>query len=280
IDRKVGKTNFAKRFSKSTRVLMIIIVVVGSIIPWIYLDHRLGFIVFILQMILLIVYSSPPIRLKNFSVLSVITDAFYSSLLPSIIAVLLFVPISMNLIHYNYGLSLLLIVMFFRGLRNILIHHIKDIENDKNSNSGNFAVKYGSNTTIKLLKVITLIESFVYIIFLIYFTYFCNIWFVVLIPISLLYFVSKRFDSANKSNLVTDHMQILNDLYEDIFPLFILILLAFFDNYFIILLIIHLILFRNKMLIFLLHLIFIRIAYGIIYRKSCGLINRICKTNF
>lgn len=274
IDRKVRKINFVRRFSKSTRVLMIIIVVVGSIIPWIYLNHRLGFIIFIFQMILLIVYSSPPIRLKNFPVLSVITDAFYSSFLPSIIAVLLFVPVLLNLNHYNYGLSLLLIVMFFRGLRNILIHHIIDSRYDKHINTGNFALKFGIKKSMSIIKIIVIIEisTFAIILFQIpapFFEY--SIYF---LTFALLYFIFKIYDVKNKDKNKLDKIQFLNDFYEDLIPLFILILLCMQDYRYLLLLVVHIIIFRNKVISFL----FVKIMYGIIFRKSCGLINRIFGT--
>jgi 4-hydroxybenzoate polyprenyltransferase len=279
VDKKAGKRNFAADLSNPLRYSLLFILIIIAILPWFFLNntHNVKYI-FLLQVILLFLYSFPYTRFKDKYLLGIVSDALYSSLLPSIIAILLFFE---NWQSFKIVLFIIYLgILFLRGLRNILIHQIFDMQNDSAAKINTFVIKFGKSFSIKLIKISVICEvlSFLLPIFIIpvpfvhYYLY--------LLLFSVIYYMFKLLDKKNKEKNTLHKIQFVNDIYEDIIPLFLLILLTINDYRFGVILVLHVLLFNNKVVRFIILTLFVTLLYGIVFRKTCGIINRVFKTNF
>jgi 4-hydroxybenzoate polyprenyltransferase len=267
-DKKADKPNFAAKLSVYKRYLVLILLIVFAVSPWFFLKNiHIAKYFYFLQIILLFAYSLPYIRLKSKIFAAVLTDALYSSLLPALIALFLF---TQGILVFEIIRLFILysIILFFRGLRNILSHQIADAENDQKAGIATFALRYGKDNSLKVSHGFVIAESIGIIAFTILISLEISYWLSLIIPAFLIYFVLKRFEikNINKSKFI--FTQIINDFYEDILPLIFLILLSFNDYYFVIILIIHLVLFKNKFLYTLVYSFLCKsLFYAFIYRK-------------
>lgn len=260
-DTKVNKQNFSVKLNPSIRYILLISTLMFSIIPWFFIKNSYPAILFFaLQLSLLFLYSVKPFRLKQYTFPAIISDALYSSFVPTLIALFLFD----FKIHLLPNVFICVITLFFlRGLRNIINHQIIDIENDKKSEINTFAVKNGKELTTKICVRIFWIELMGIAIFVYFLAFSLSYWAALIFPVFILYFLLKRMDVKNKTETNLFFTQILNDFYEDFLPLLFLVLLCIHDNWFFLILLIHLLLFQNKFIsYFSYHFLFV-----LIYRK-------------
>ncbi len=275
-DIKKGKLNSLGLLPKHKQVIIIVFSLCLAITPIIYLKLSLiSNILICFQYILLFLYSVPPFRFKNNTYVSTIFDSLYSGLIFILAILLSDIEIS-HIVFDSIPLVVFIpLLFFFRGFRNILNHHIKDSPYDMVLNTANFALKFGNKITMAIIKTILVFEI-IFVFGVLLFIPFPFIKFAIgFILISLIYFVLKLFDIKNRDKNTLDKIQLINDFYEDLLPLFFLILLSLNDMKFLLVLTIHLLLFRNKFV----SLLLVKLIYGIVFRKSCGLINRIFGTN-
>ncbi len=137
-DTKAGKKNFLA--GKPTPLVILFFLLSGSLMlwPWGYFENnRYSGTMVITELVLFIIYSAPPIRLKERGVWGLIIDALYAHALPVV------------LISYTYSLEgnkvfplapvfLLFIWQMLNGIRNILLHQADDMQTDKKTNVKNF----------------------------------------------------------------------------------------------------------------------------------------------
>ncbi len=144
-DRKVGKTNLVDGIGKPWRPLIFIGLLAITLFPWfVYFETdkwSVGLIC--LQFFLQLAYPFPPIRLKNYPVAAIITDAMYAFVVPAILAWHTFdLTSEMNgndgqLVHFGF-LGLWMLAM---GARHIINHHVADKENDRIAGTPNLALQ-------------------------------------------------------------------------------------------------------------------------------------------
>lgn len=234
-DIKAGKNNFSKDLTIMVKTAYIIIFLVIVLLPWFFLPVSfLNFGLFILQLLLLAVYSMPPFRLKRFVITSVITDALYNSVI--MVFVIIFTIHEFNRIvidNEKVILALLFISLFLKGFRGILLHQLADRKNDREANFNTFVLQYGPLTTsniinkilvpLELLSIIILVIlvnkyipglSWLFLIFLIYKSLKLRFW-----NISDIIRWDYKF-----YRFMFQH--VLNDLYEEWIPLYLLIFLT------------------------------------------------------
>lgn len=275
-DLKAGKPNAMAALSKYLQWFILLVGVAAAILPWFFLNNStLSWVLFVLQLLLLIIYSVPPVRLKKNMYFSLILDCLYSGLI--FIAAILFSQ-NLSIASMKYPEILLtaaICILLCRGLRNILIHQIVDAENDSKAGLTTFVLKYGIARSLKMINAIIIVEIIGILWFVLLLSMVINTYIVFIIPLFVIYFLLKRYDVKNRNKDKIFYIQILNDFYEDFLPLCFLILLTLNHWQFGILLVFHVVLFQNKVVLLLIEKIF----YGIIYRKTLGLINILFKTN-
>lgn len=256
-DKLSQKRNYSAQLSKIWQAVLVIVSLNVAILPWLHIPFSLPAIVlFSLQLILLSAYSLPPVRLKNHISISVLVDALYSSVLPIAIAFFVFKPESMQILFIAAYLALLA-AFVLRGFRNILLHQVLDSDNDQKSGLPSFVLRHGSEKTIRIVSYrllpVELGFSFVFIgIISIH-----NIWFALLAPVYILYIATKSYNLhiLGKSLTPIQRLQLHNDFYEDVLPLVFLVLLSLANQLYIYLAVVHIVLFRNKIVFFLLGII-------------------------
>lgn len=267
-DKKAGKQNFAEKLSFKVRFFLLFFLLIFAVLPWLFMENvQIAKYIFILQFFLLIAYSIPFIRLKQRVFAAVLTDALYSSFLPALIAFFLFYR---NILEFEILIPFILfaIMLLLRGLRNIIIHQIDDAPHDRKSGISTFALKFGNVFSLKIIIAIAIAEIIGIIAFTSSFSLEISYWGAFIIPAFVLYFILKSIDAKNKNKSKLFYIKILNDFYEDIVPLTILILLSLNNYLFILLLIVHLVMFRNKFLYTLIHsFLYKSLFYAFIYRK-------------
>ncbi len=134
-------------------------IVISSIPFWLNTKIMLLLLV---QIILLTIYSCPPIRLKKSPYLAVILDSIYSGTIFFLIALLYseaFLTPKILLLTIAFGLS--------RGLRNIIFHIDKDVELDEKAGQKTIAHITSSKIIYQLQSVLFLLES-VFLLLLIF----------------------------------------------------------------------------------------------------------------
>lgn len=133
-DRVAGKANAMARFSPPVRVAVIVGFALLGAVPWLFVDldgPALAVLAGIYLMPLL--YSAPPVRLKERHLLGPLADAGNAFVLPALFTVALFAPLGPAT-----GPAPLMVVgavlwAFGFGLRAIIKHQIDDAANDRAS---------------------------------------------------------------------------------------------------------------------------------------------------
>jgi len=142
-DRKASKTNLVDSIAIIWRPFILLGLLGVTLMPWLCYfktdSWSIGLI--ITQFVLQIAYPIPPIRIKRFPIVAIITDALYAFVIPSILAWHTF-DISSNF-NYNQGqyshYVFLFLWMFALGVRHILSHHVVDRFNDEKTETPNLA---------------------------------------------------------------------------------------------------------------------------------------------
>jgi len=260
-DAAAGKPNRMAGVSRIQRILILFAGLFLAVIPWLFLRFSaIALALFILQIILLTIYAVKPFRLKEHIYASIVCDSLYSGLI--FVLVVLFSQLQQPVIQKGVILLCAVILMLLlRGIRNFLVHQVLDETNDRKSNITTYVTRYGHDLSLKIIKHVLLpaellvIAAFVILMSLI-FEYF---WLIV--PASLLYYLLKRFDIKKAENMF--HIQLINDFYEDMVPLFLLTYLTLADVRFMAIALVHILIFRNKVV----WIVGEKVIYGFIYRK-------------
>lgn len=139
-DRLVGKKNFLIGKSINQRIVFGLVSAAILIMPWMFLpSDSISYLLIFVQLLLYIIYSAPPIRLKEKGLLGVISDALYAHAVPSILAAYTY-----TLIARQKPSALFLFILFFWqfsvGVRNVLLHQLKDHQKDIESGTDTFLI--------------------------------------------------------------------------------------------------------------------------------------------
>ncbi|MCO5249507.1 MAG: UbiA family prenyltransferase [Chitinophagales bacterium] len=213
-DLKAGKKNAVSMLSKPKAIvfLLFIIFVMGlSSLPF-WREGKIIYL-FLVQLLLFIVYSCPPIRLKRNPYIAVLLDSLYSGTLFFIIALFysdVFLTPSILFLTIGFGV--------FRGLRNILYHVTKDIEVDKKAGQKTIAHIAHYQTLLTLQAILFFLEILC-LLFVVY--YASNITFAItLFGIMILlfkrnYYTHYEKKESNKERWLSE----INTIYEVWLPI-------------------------------------------------------------
>ncbi len=175
-DRKAGKPNLLLEISTFQILGILITFLVVAILPWIVyfpLD-RLGISCLIAEFSLFILYVLPPFRLKERGLLGMVTDALYAHALPAFLAVITFLALApkselhtIKTLNSTLLLGSLIFWQFCLGLRNILLHQLKDAANDRRSGLRTYVTQAGEPRANRLLaQVFAPMELLSWLLFL------------------------------------------------------------------------------------------------------------------
>lgn len=281
IDKLAGKKNIASKLNFSSTFFILLITGAVPILLWFLLKPTLLSWIFLgFHYVLLISYSLPPIRIKRFPIAAVIFDSLYSGLIFILSIVFIFPSGIYNFTNNRLFLILFILSFFLRGLRNILCHQIKEESIDRLSMQKTTVTLYGKTSVVNFIKYFIFPSEMICVLLLsavisehFHMFYLVSIFFVI-------YYAIKLLITAKKVTQPIDRITILNDFYEDFLPLAFLFYLVILDNIFIFLLLGHIIIFRNKLLSFLVKFfvvgfIFNKFLYFIYYKILVRFYHRI-----
>lgn len=247
-DALISKDNATSNLSITNLFFLFFLFFSLTFLPWFYLYFDLvSAVLLALQILLFIIYAFPPFRFKEKGIIGIITDSLYAHTIPALLATFTFYR--MNQVFRTdiiYFTCTLISWQFVLGLRNIVLHQLKDYENDNNSNTKTFVTNHGIVKSVFLVKKILL--PFEFILFLI-FCFFLSYKFHLFACLIIAYWLYKAFMERKNIHSFTYKdiaYKFLDDLYLQWLPLAVLILLCFQSIVFIPIAVLHVILFRSE----------------------------------
>lgn len=157
-DAKAGKINKLAYLPGSYQLGILLSSLALTFLPWLWLPKTILSISLIaVQIGLFLIYSMPFPRLKEHTYLSLIIDSSYAYVVPLLLSFYTFSLIA-GQPGFPLWLYLFLCAVFFIGLRNIIIHQIKDVMKDYQSGIQTIPLVAGINTTKLILKTSLLYE--------------------------------------------------------------------------------------------------------------------------
>ena len=250
-DTIAGKENTLSNAKQHTLILLLLFIISGIVASAYLLKlNKITQIIICVQLILLLLYSVPPFRLKRFKYLAVILDATYSGALFYILAII----IGSN--YHRFSIIWMYLLFFWsitKGIRNIL-HHL--IQNKKYDAALRFKTVATANNTSTLEHFIFFgllpLESILFILFLYRFYY--GKLFIILYLLYWVYIIFRKnyiipFIIKRKQTITHSMSTEINLFYEKIFPLFVFIVLCYKDVRMLILFALYLIVFFIPMVL-------------------------------
>lgn len=256
-DTATAKRNFSVHHSVYQKILICIILIGMIYLTWYCLNENIVTLVLITsQIILFLLYSIPVSRLKEMPIAGPICDSIYASVIPGVMVYLTIDnPQEISWLCIVFGVWL-----FMAGIRNIISHHIDDFTNDNISGTKTSAVALGKMKMKRLVNyIISPIEVGFFLAFLILLQ--GSIAFVAVGFVIYVIWVFNReliFVKANRHNWSPEKQDaynfiggvLLNEFYENWFPLICLMTLIWHNYILWPLLIVHIILFRSNIVEF------------------------------
>jgi 4-hydroxybenzoate polyprenyltransferase len=246
-DKLIQKQNVTYQLPVSGIISLFLFFLVLALAPWWYLPmNNWSYLLLGLQFFLFCVYAFPPFRFKERGFSGVVIDALYAHLAPALLAAHTFHLIGGQTFpdFFNF-LVLLGGWQFILGIRNILFHQLKDLNDDLQSGTRTFVTSYGEKRTEQLLKKLLLpAEVILFIVFVVFVNYFLFFF----LPAVILYWMIQRVKFRRDFRTMGYRKMVyvfLDDLYIQWVPLFILSGLVISSFQFIAITILHICIFRN-----------------------------------
>jgi len=214
--------------------------------PWFFLPaDGPSFWLIGIQLSLFLLYSCPPVRLKEKGAAGVLVDSLYAHAIPTILAAYTFFLASSISLPY-IAFALLFFWQLLSGLRNILIHQLEDTSSDLSSGTQTFAGTTDTKKILQILQVVILLELAFCLAFFSLLTVGEHLFAVCIAAVFVLCFRSSfwyiHLTQEELPDLPLRYFP--NNVYEKWLPAIYLILLSFSNGYFIILLVLHITLFN------------------------------------
>lgn len=248
-DKKAGKHNKLGEYSLLVKILILLFLLVISFGPWFYLPlDKYSLILIAVEILLFVLYSLPPFRLKVRGFLGVICDALYAYVVPSVLASYTFYLLggATYLMFYTF-LSFLIQWLLCIGIRGILLHQLQDYSNDILSNTKTFTTMKGVDKVRNIIQIFLPIELIMMLVF--FFVIFPSFYF--LLPgYTIFFIVTYLILKRQKTKIIFSDLRLFSykfydDFYLDVLPILILAHLCMIDWRYCLILGTHLFLFRN-----------------------------------
>lgn len=245
-DTNAGKINKLKFITKSHQIMLFSVIAFATFIPWLILPfNKISGGLVITQIVLFILYASPPFRFKKNSYLSGVLDALYAYIIPLLLSYYTYYLYSGSA-SINFPFIICYgALLFIAGYRNIIIHYVNDIFKDKKSGLITMPRTIGVNNTNNLLIILLLIELVLLLTTVIVVSNeIISLW-ILLLPI--LFLVYKAISQAKKlpdNIIVNKPIRHAPDLYYQVYaPAIILAVLTWYNFKWALLVPIHIALF-------------------------------------
>jgi hypothetical protein len=240
-DALAGKRNFLA--DKSVPAILFLFLVSATFVfaPWYFLPKTsFSFILIEVQLSLFIIYSAPPIRLKERGAAGIITDALYAHGLPSFLAVYTFSLAAVKAFP-TPDIIVLLIWQTISGVRNIVLHQWSDLEADKKSGSKNFVAGLSQTRIHLLIRGLTTTELLCSLFFFGNLVH-LSLWFIICLSVilGLSAWAVFLYDKMGVSAFFASDWRFFpNNVYEKWLPVAYLAILSISDLRFLLLLFFH-----------------------------------------
>jgi 4-hydroxybenzoate polyprenyltransferase len=245
-DRLSGKKNFLLGKSTSYQIGLVLLTLAFVSFSWLYLPATFySFILISIQLTLFIIYSVPPLRLKEKGIAGLITDALYAHAVPVVLAAYTFLLASGRSLPW-LSLILLSIWQFAIGIRNILLHQSEDIDADARSRTQNYSASLSERARHHILLFNLAFELLFCVLFFLSLAGGGRYKFIAcLLPVLFFYiWAYLKYSSSIGLMLHSTWRYFPNNVYEKWLPIVYLILLSFYNVYFIVFIVLHLVLFN------------------------------------
>ena len=246
-DALAGKSNSAASLSILEVILLVILFVALAIVPWLFLPIDRVSVIFILaEFGLFVVYAFPPFRLKERGILGVVVDALYAHVVPGFLASWTFFLLGERVYSSFIVFAISLCSWeLFSGIRNIVSHQLKDVDNDRASGTRTFVTIYGKEKVNRWLVGLFIPLE---VISLIPFLFFVQqeITFLVIAVCVFILVAWQRWKTSIRTETKAKHFtnEFLDRFYIHWFPYVLLLFLAFGQSNFWWLPSLHIILFH------------------------------------
>jgi hypothetical protein len=158
-DDKVGKSNSASGHAGPIRLLILLALGFLAMMPWIaFVREALLTAIALSHLLLFVLYSSPPLRLKERGFSGAVVDALYAHVLPSVIILIAFNPKADW--QWMVVVTAVAIWQMALGFRSILTHQLSDFSSDRANAVRTYAVRLGVQRTLHLISsVVPVVEA-------------------------------------------------------------------------------------------------------------------------
>lgn len=248
-DKIAGKENVLYTLSKNKIRLICFVILAGIILSSLFISWNIYTLILLhFQLILFILYSVYPFRLKRKKYPAIIIDALYSGTVFYLMAFLIATGSGVNRSNI-FLLTMLFFWAVLRGIRNIIHHLIQDKTHDEKLNLKTIATTNNELTLKKHVQYFLFpVELLSYILFLYLLPY--SVVLICSFLVFLLYTANREkyiipFLWKRKAPIETNFMTEINMFYEIILPFLFLSILTYNDSRIIILFFISLIFFTQ-----------------------------------
>ncbi|MFN8396218.1 MAG: UbiA family prenyltransferase [Bacteroidia bacterium] len=158
-DLAAGKANLLATLPMAHIAGLLLLFLGLALVPWVVFFPVSALSLGLLgaELLLFVLYVAPPFRLKERGFLGLVTDSLYAHALPCLLAMITFAAIAGERDPFDPDADIFpYMVMavawqFALGLRNILLHQMKDAENDRQSGLRTLVTRIGDRKTFLLL---------------------------------------------------------------------------------------------------------------------------------
>lgn len=251
-DLAAGKTNLLASLPLIQIIGLLVLFLGLALVPWFVFFPVSPLSIGLLgaELLLFVLYVAPPFRLKERGFLGLVTDSLYAHALPCLLAMITFAaignendPLDPDADIFPY-LLIAVAWQFALGLRNILLHQMKDAENDRQSGLSTLVTKVGDRKTFLILTNLMIpLEAITWSLLLFGYSRGNPLPLIVWPLFVLMQYVKRGRPADNRTFLYW----LFDDFYIPILPSLFLLWYAIFDWRLLILWGIHLLLFKNPL---------------------------------
>ncbi|CAB4796228.1 MAG: hypothetical protein F2744_01305 [Actinobacteria bacterium] len=158
-DAIAGAPNQMAALSTQTRAAVVGGTVVCGLLPWIWLPHTSAALSLLgIEILLLLVYSLKPIRLKDRAAAGVLADSLYAYVVPVLLSIAVFTQVG-GISGPGWAITLTVgMWALLMGLRGILWHQVGDIAHDQRAGLSTLATRIGVTHARRILGVMVIVE--------------------------------------------------------------------------------------------------------------------------
>lgn len=162
-DRRAGVTRPVTDLDRRQRVVLLTVLVIMAFGPWVVLDVSAGPLVLLgLQVVLLLAYSLPPVRLKERGTVALLADMAFGYVVPVALTLSTFsragdtsLPLVLSIASHSWAAA--------TGLHLIALHQYRDRANDEAAGIRTWATIRGESSTARWVGILQVIEILTFV---------------------------------------------------------------------------------------------------------------------